>query len=276
MKTIILPTDFSDSARKACEYALNLFKDEPVNFILLNSYVMPASSAEMLISLNDVLRQSSVEGLQHEREYLASRYPAQANYLQERSEHGYLENVLLRIVRNEPIHMIIMGTTGASGFKKFFFGSNATTVLRNVDAPILTIPNPAVVKKPKTIALALDNYLTPSSKTLAPLMNLVERFDAELRPVHIHHTPVAASTAGTEPIEASEAVNTQVMGRPLENIYAEKVLDGLHNFITENDIDMVVMIHRNRSFLSNLFHSSNTREMAMLSTTPLLVLPEQD
>ena len=74
MKKILLPTDFSDSARKACEYAINLFGDEPVNFVLVNSYIVPASTSEMLISISDVLRQNSIENLLTERNFLAALY----------------------------------------------------------------------------------------------------------------------------------------------------------------------------------------------------------
>ena len=36
MKSILLPTDFSKNSINAIEYAVNLFKDEPVEFFVLN------------------------------------------------------------------------------------------------------------------------------------------------------------------------------------------------------------------------------------------------
>ena len=38
MKKILLPTDFSDNSWNAIKYALQLYKDQECNFILLHTY----------------------------------------------------------------------------------------------------------------------------------------------------------------------------------------------------------------------------------------------
>ncbi|MCJ7759202.1 MAG: universal stress protein, partial [Gillisia sp.] len=40
MKKILLPTDFSETARNALEYALNFYKGEPCTFYFLSIYTV--------------------------------------------------------------------------------------------------------------------------------------------------------------------------------------------------------------------------------------------
>lgn len=269
MKNIVLPTDFSESARKACEYAMTLYKGQEVRFILLNSYVMPNSTSEMLISLNDVLRQGSEEGLKADKEYLSRLFPAESVKIETRSIQGFLENVLHNIVQHEDIHLIIMGSTGASGFKKFFMGSNATQVLKNVDAPVLTIPYTTEVKLPSNVILALDESPLPGGKFINPLEDVIRAPHSKLLPVHIHTRPILAGELDDAP-EITEA-----LGIPVANVYSDNVLEGLHEYITEKNGDLLVMVHHPRSFIGNLFHRSSTRDMAMFTSIPLLVLQSE-
>ena len=49
MKKILLPTDFSDNAWNAIEYALKLFKDEVCTFYLLNTYTPAVYNIEYVL-----------------------------------------------------------------------------------------------------------------------------------------------------------------------------------------------------------------------------------
>ena len=48
MKKILLPTDFSDNANNAISYAVQLYKNEKCNFILLNTYTPIIYQVEFL------------------------------------------------------------------------------------------------------------------------------------------------------------------------------------------------------------------------------------
>ncbi len=268
MKKILLPTDFSESARKACEYAINLFGDEPVKFVLINSYIIPASTSEMLISISDVLRQNSIENLLTERNFLASQYPEKSKHLEYVSSNGYLDTCLNDLVRQKDVLLIVMGTTGASGLKKFFMGSNAAKVLRNVKCPIITVPHNTQIKTPENISLAVDETFTPSAEVLEPLAEVVRISNANLMPVHID---VSESATASD----SSGINDEVLGQEVKNVQSETLLEGLQTFNSDNKIDLLTMVHHKRSFLRGLFDGGNSSEMAMLSAIPLLVLHDK-
>lgn len=69
MKTILIPTDFSENARNAALYAFSLFDLEKDKFILLNAYSMPATGrSAMLADLTDDMKRESKRGLYKEKE----------------------------------------------------------------------------------------------------------------------------------------------------------------------------------------------------------------
>lgn len=276
MKKILLSTDFSPAARKACEYAVQLFKDEPVKYILVNSFEIPASTSEMLISIVDVLSQNSEEGLMREKNHLISLFPDKVNDIDIHSENGYLDNVLRSFIDMGDISLVVMGTTGASVFRKFFLGSHTSSVLHNVNCPILVVPAGSKIKRPYRLALALDSDTAPSRNILAPLKEILDQFHCSLRPVHINTQRIHMKPMHEGNLAVQEEVYSKVLGYPVINMRSESVAEGLQNFISEYNIDLLSMIHHQRSFITDFFHNSKSREMAMLSEIPLLVLNDCD
>jgi len=52
------------------------------------------------------------------------------------------------------------------------------------------------------------------------------------------------------------------------------VSEGLSHFIGLHKVDMLVMVEHQRGFFDQVFRSSITRQMSMLTNVPLLVLHE--
>ena len=69
MKNILVPTDFSETARNALKYAISLFGSDN-HFILMNAYEEPTSTTSSMISLRDILHESSVDSLKDEEQYI--------------------------------------------------------------------------------------------------------------------------------------------------------------------------------------------------------------
>ena len=81
MKKILLPTDFSDNARNAINYALSLYKDENCKFYLLNTYTpiiynydYRMSAGGYLGEVADVVRENSLEKLDEIEKELKEKF----------------------------------------------------------------------------------------------------------------------------------------------------------------------------------------------------------
>jgi nucleotide-binding universal stress UspA family protein len=273
MKRIILPTDFSSNARNAMEYAIGMYSYENVEYILLNVFTEPHSSTDMLVSVRDLLEKTSFLGLKNEYEKLNKKFYRSSLNIKQHSECGELSNIINRIVKEEAIDFVVMGTKGASGLQKVFLGSNTSDVVKNVKCPVLAIPENAEFTPPFRIALATDYEELENQYLLNPLIELASQYQSELMIMNIN-------TEG-KMIDVKHAVEGIQLDHALERIphrfYGsdnDDVVEGIDYFIHEHKIDMLAMIARKHHFYEHLFHSSVTEEMAMLTDIPLLILHE--
>jgi nucleotide-binding universal stress UspA family protein len=274
MKKLLLPTDFSENARNAIEYAINMFGCENAEYILLNVWAEPSTTADMLRSINDLLEKQSIEDLTREEKYLRAKFPEKQLNIECRSDYGELSFVINGISERENIDFVVMGTKGASGLKKFFAGSNTAAVVASVKCPVLAIPEKVNYKPPVRIAFAADYEELENHYILSPLSDLCRQYGSELMIVNIQPEG--------ELINADHAVSGIALHNVWEDISHDfftiensDIAEALSGFIEENDADLLVMVARQRNFFNRIFRSSVTRQMSMLAKVPLLVLPEK-
>lgn len=271
VKKIIIPTDFSESARNAVHYAVELFGLEGVEYTLLNCYAMPHTGTEMLISLTDILRLESDEGLGKFKAELEKAIPGLDRVVKTRCENGYLETVLNKISRKEDPYLIVMGTKGARGVTKMLWGSNTATVLKRVKTPILAVPFDAEVRKPERITMALQQEMISHFPYPPLLLHLLEKHQAKFTIVSVDDQPLAAPAVAVK--AAGSDVQTFISDHT--NVHNTDAVQGIRDYLETQPSDILVMVAREYGLLKKVFHQSSTQAMAMLSSIPLLVLREE-
>ncbi len=274
MKTIILPTDFSETAHSAMDYAIGMFSYESVKYILLNVYTEPPSNSDMLVTVNDLMEKASKRGLIADYEYLSKKYPGDLLNVELRSEYGGLSAVINRFCQEEEIDYVVMGTKGASGIKKLWGGSNTATVVSHVLCPVLAVPAAAEYKPPIRIAFTTDHEDLEQQEILEPLVELVEQYQSELLVVNIR--PELADVNTENGVSGIRLNN--ILDRIPHQYYGsqhEDVVKGIGQFVQENKVGMLAMVARQHHLLDRLFHQSVTKQMSMLSDIPLLILHER-
>ena len=272
-KRIVLPTDFSKSARNASLYAIKLFGTEDVEYTLLNCYAMPHSGADMLISLIDILRAESEEGLEDEIRELKELYPDLGGQIKVKSVNGFLENVLTRLNREERIDLVVMGTTGSSGLMKVLWGSTTASVMKRVKVPIMAIPGDLPFKLPHEISIALEPTELRAYQYPALLRELIERNNAKVSLVSVENESEAMSDQVFKSVANGE-IPMPYNAQPFQVIENDPI-QGITHFIDDHQTDLLVMIAHSYGFFRELFHQSSTREMAMMSKVPLLVFHDR-
>ena len=69
MKKILVPTDFSQNAKKATDYALTLFDSKDAEFTLLNTFYIPYSVPDISYSVNDLSYENAKKLFEKEKIY---------------------------------------------------------------------------------------------------------------------------------------------------------------------------------------------------------------
>ena len=273
MKSILLPTDFSEAAHNAFEFALHLADDLGAEIRLLHVYpekhVMQAYYTAPFI---DYLQMDKIE------EALArfDDYQKEAQSSIGKSipvsvvlEMGRAETVIERY--SKEVDLIVMGTQGIQSSKDKIFGSVTAHTLQLSQCPVLSIPNPVSYKGINHImfATALEEE-DPQEELFA----ISEVLDAKLSFVHVEISPPANDEFAFASIEKvlEGKSHPRVLG--LYSFTHTDVFAGLNTFVYQNDVDLVAMMTHRRDLFGRLFHKSHTQDMAMYSLTPLLVFQD--
>ena len=273
-KTIILPTDFSDSARNAYDYAFGLFGFKNVRYILCNTYVVVKTRMDFLISWKATMSKISIEGLENELAYCQQKYRGENLEIEILSQVGTLAPALEKLIEKEKVDFIVMGATGSSEFEKVFLGSNVTRVIRNVPCPTIVVPSGTVFDNLYSIAFAAstdsDNY-----KSLAPLNEIAMQYDSKLLVFNVSNDWSRTKT-NAKNIKKNMQEFLKSIPYDFTIVCEDDIMAGIEKVINENDINLLVMVAKQYDFFEALFHQSMTKNIALhLGKTPLLVLHEK-
>jgi nucleotide-binding universal stress UspA family protein len=140
-KTILVPTDFSESADRALAYAVELAGKIGAKIHLVNTITIPALGVpELGVAVASTMMESAVATNQTELDKLAARFAPTPITTQLRT--GDARDVIVDTAVEIGADLIVMGTHGRRGVRRALLGSIAEGVLRTAPCPVLTIRQP--------------------------------------------------------------------------------------------------------------------------------------
>lgn len=267
MARIILPTDFSDNALHAAEYAVKLFGTTGHDYVVLHAYMDLGSGNPMLASMAADALATTRE--QFELAVERMREATGAEKLTARMEHGPLSMAVQRIVKEEGADLVVMGRRGLAGAS--FFGSNTTDTIRNGGIPVLAVPEKASFQQLRSILLAND-HAEVTGGSLSVLRTIALQNKAEVKVVHITKEATGGDPHWNRGIyeTALNDVHVSFATHPGDDV-AVAIADAAQ----AQGADMLAVLHRQRGFLDRLFNPSIARKLALESELPLLVLAQK-
>src|SRR3989338_2591756 len=108
MKHILLTTDFSENAKHAIDYAIELWGKKDVHYTLINAYQEPGS-IDTVVSLSEFIREESEKGLAREKESLQEKYGAQLSMMSV-SHYGDFVAVANMLNNEQPFDYAVVGS----------------------------------------------------------------------------------------------------------------------------------------------------------------------
>lgn len=140
-RTILVPTDFSEFAEYALDYAVKLAGKLNARILLLHAIGVPTLGIpELGLALTSTMMESLVQENSAALDRLAtSKLPAQIETL---LRSGDARDVIALAAKEFDADLIVMGTHGRRGFRRALLGSVAEGVVRTAPCPVLTIRRP--------------------------------------------------------------------------------------------------------------------------------------
>lgn len=170
--------------------------------------------------------------------------------------------------KGNKIDLIIMGTKGASGLSKLLFGSNAVAVINKSSVPVIAVPEFSSFNNVKRIVYASDMHKNqPDIQKIIPIAKL---FDASIDILHIL-SPESKKEIDIFSVEKNLIEKYKYQNISFHIAYNRDILNGIHEFLTHVQADLLVMYTHKIGFFESLFKISFSREAAFHSFLPLLI-----
>jgi nucleotide-binding universal stress UspA family protein/quercetin dioxygenase-like cupin family protein len=139
IRTILHPTDFSENARPAFQTACALARDYGAPLLILH-VMIPSASPLLSVPPPDPRRAVERQGTLAE---LPWPHPSDPRIrVEHRLAEGDPAEEILRLAQAVPGGLVVMGTHGRTGLRRFLTGSVAEEVLRQAVCPVLVIKAP--------------------------------------------------------------------------------------------------------------------------------------
>ena len=269
----MVPTDFSDNAHNALNYATFIADKLNSQIILFNFFRVPLTSGDVPIdpSLIEELENESIETLLQLKKDVLEKLPDLDIKCISSSGLDNEVNEICGVSDNNRVDLVVMGTKGASGVTKALIGSNAAHVIDNSNCPVLAVPEFAAFKGIKKIVYATD-FNASDYKSIHFLKELASHFDAEIIIVHIadeHHSIIHESNH-LEKFKQDLSKYTSIDKINFELIAGEDVQQRLNRLIEETNADIISMSSHKRTLFQRLFDRSITKKMTYHTHVPLL------
>jgi len=184
MKTILLPTDFSDNARKAATYALNLFGTESAKYIVVHANLSLPYHSPLISNAHSRGKADFIKSVNDSNQFLKKDMdPDSVNY-EVVINRGATAEVISNSVQKHQIDYVVMGAKGMGEIQSAM-GSNTVEVLKNVNYPIIVVPEISNLREPLNIVIAIENEELQSLNYIGPLIDIAKRFDSHIYVLHI-------------------------------------------------------------------------------------------
>jgi len=277
MKNILLPTDFSENAWNAIDYAVNLFKDDECTFYLLNTYTPVLYDTEYIlyspthISMEEIYKINSQKGLDKVEKRLLREYANPKHSIEKISAFNLLTDELQQQVKERKIELIIMGTQGATGADQILFGSNTVHAIKRVNCLLLAIPSNYTFKPVNNILFPTDFNIAFTNKQLALIKQIATVFESKIHMLHVFFGNEL--TAVQEHNKKDLVHQFKLQSHKFHSVAKKSVPQAIYNFQEENDVDMLAMINNRHSFFENILFRPVINEIGFHVKCPFLVIP---
>lgn len=138
-RMILVPTDFSEHAEHALEYAVALANKLDAKIHMLNVIGVPALGVpELGVAVTSTMIDKIVEQNQAAIDRIAERHGKDASITTELAT-GDARDAIIATAKRIGADLIVMGTHGRRGLSRALLGSVAETVVRTSPCAVLTL-----------------------------------------------------------------------------------------------------------------------------------------
>jgi universal stress protein A len=145
IRSILLPTDFSECGNYALSYAASLARRFRASIICLNviePIVPTVGYSGMTEPLPIDITEQLEDSAERELPKLAECDACSGLEVEELVVHGEAASEIVRVAAERKVDLIVISSHGRTGLGRILFGSTAESVVRHAPCPVLVVKPP--------------------------------------------------------------------------------------------------------------------------------------
>lgn len=272
MKSILVPTDFSENAFTALNYAITIAHKFGYSVEVFHAFLMPPTGSTVMVNIIDILEKNAREALDVLKVRVESEIPlASSIQITYEAFHGTVVGVIKRRCSQKKKSLVVMGSQGETSFTDRWLGTNASDASKNLDIPLLILPAHTQMRPTPRFLFAVDLKVQERTDAFKFIADLTHHLNAQIKFVHIQN-------------RTSDAPNAEHYCSQLENAFGNTFRE--ITYLANSDIevgiteainlyrpDILITIRQNYRFLDSIFHTSVSQKLIRKTTVPIFVLP---
>lgn len=274
MSTIIVPTDFSENAFVAAQYAASLAKETNKKVLLYHAYIVLYSGFEEKgVSVQHVewADKEAATAMETLLKTMKEQYPDVE--IDGQYERGFMIDTLANMLKDQPdIGLIVMGTKGATNLAEAIFGSTTYEVIKKAKVPVLVIPGDT----PDFIMDRAGFFSDYNPHEITSLQQVKELL-TPVRDFEVIHLLKSGEKSGQKSAdwkklldEAFGAEEIQITEMPVDKVELNEVV----RIVNERKLDLLVFTRPHKPFFEKIFVKSLTKAVANYPVVPSLFIKE--
>lgn len=292
LNTILVATDFSETAEAGLDWAIDLAKAHGASIDLVHALVMPNEAADYIPSshhLGEELQQAALNRLDES----AGRARDRGIEVKPELLLGLPSRNIVKAAAASPAaDLIVIGTRGLTGIRHLLLGSTAERVVKNAKCPVLSIhPNDVEKHRPLETILIPTDFSEDAELAIAAATRLLPAGGTKARLIllHAYHLPFEYTAYGAVPTsfdyladaegEALEQLKTKAADLAEEGLTVEVVAkegyppDVIVGEAKAAQADLIAMGTQGRSAIANLLLGSTAERVVQHAECPVLTVP---
>ena len=274
-RRILCPTDFSNNAQNAIDYAIELFKDETCEFYILNTYSVEGYALEMSVSRDlEESHKKSIGGLKLTLEQISDSGTNKNHKFRKISECGDLIETMKNIVDKQDIDLVVMGTKGATDSRLEIYGGQTVLAMEEIrNCPVLAIPVVTKYKEIKEIVYPTNYRSSIKRRQFQYVVDIAKISNASIAVVNVIKKEVPLDE---EQINHQNLLKDYFEGLDysFHTLKDKNVQKGINSFIQSRGSDMVAFRNKKHSFFEMILSRPMVKNLGYHSTIPILALHE--
>jgi nucleotide-binding universal stress UspA family protein len=143
-RTLLVPIDFSDSASRTIELAVEMARGARATLHLLHAYEVPLGTIPPYgVAVPESLLAQVRDAAARRLEKAAHQVTAAGLPCETHVVHGPAADAIVEAAERLGADLVVMGTHGHTGLKHALLGSVAERTVRGAPCPVLTIRTPS-------------------------------------------------------------------------------------------------------------------------------------